>query len=566
MIVVLASARGFAQPRLEPRKQSDQPVQESTRGFIGQDAVVLEIDNCAKRPEKSEAEIRRIAEEHYNRGETLYVQGDWSGTIIELVESYCLTPYYWMLKDIGTAHERLLEYQKAIGYYDRYVMSVPRDAKPRSACDPDPQDDKIVVMRRSDTLRKLRAKIVITTEPPARITLRNALGTAAIAASGQVMYMPAGTYQMVIERDGFQRPVQAPYDYIPVVAEIGEPFTAFIKLEPQKGHLLVRVVPGDARLFLDKQVIGSGTYQGEMPTGHYTIRAEAEDRVAETREIDVLPDRDTNVSIELKPQPQAGRYQLLAYAAGGGAVAGALIGGAQSNGTYVATGFFGGAAAGLAAAWYGPSRNIALGTSSLTITSSLIGGGVGASLGAAVTSNGNVISPLIGGGLVIGGLGGYYAGEHWHVSPGDAAMINSGALWGTVAGALFTVSFQDAGRREDAGIIMSGLAMGTTGGVLLERYFTISRGHAALIDASGVAGLLAGVAAEGVVNRITNATTQRDERTANYALGGMATGLIIGGILLHNVDEPKLAITPAIGGAKTAAGSTATTLGFTGVF
>src|SRR5207237_5829506 len=131
-------------------------------------------------------------------------------------------------------------------------------------------------------------------------------------------------------------------------------------------------------------------YQTEVATGHYTVTAEAQDRIAETREIDVLPDRDTNVAIELKAEPEVGRIQLLGYATGGGAGAGALIGGAQSNGTYVLSGFVGGALGGFAAAWYGTPRNIALGTSSLTITASLIGGGVGADLGAAVTANGKV--------------------------------------------------------------------------------------------------------------------------------------------------------------------------------
>src|SRR5205807_8345087 len=114
----------------------------------------------------------------------------------------------------------------------------------------------------------------------------------------------------------------------------------------------------------------------------------------------------------------------------------------------------------------------------------------------------------------------------------------------------------------DAGLIMSGLAMGTVGGVLLERYFTISRGHAALIDVSGVAGLLAGLAAQGVVDRIQNQSAQRDEQTANYALGGMMAGLIAGGILLRNMDEKAtLPITPTIGKS-----GTATIVGFGGMF
>ena len=59
-----------------------------------------------------------------------------------------------------------------------------------------------------------------------------------------------------------------------------------------------------------------------------------------------------------------------------------------------------------------------------------------------------------------------------------------------------------------------------------------------------------------------NQSAQRDEQTANYALGGMMTGLIAGGILLRNMDEKAtLPITPTIGKS-----GTATIVGLGGMF
>src|SRR6185369_7203524 len=98
------------------------------------------------------------------------------------------------------------------------------------------------------------------------------------------------------------------------------------------------------------------------------------------------------------------------------------------------------------------------------------------------------VLPAIGSGMILGAGIGYYAGSATRIRPGDAAVINSGALWGGVTGALFVQSF-DAGREVGSGIVLSGLGMGTIGGVLLTRYFNVSRGRAALLDVGGTVGI-----------------------------------------------------------------------------
>jgi hypothetical protein len=314
----------------------------------------------------------------------------------------------------------------------------------------------------------------------------------------------------------------------------------------------VRVVPGDGRLFIDNRQVGTGVYDVSLPTGKYTIEAQAQDRVTETRSVEVLPDQDTDVTFELHHVPEYGKQQIMVYGAIAGAGAGALIADAQSDRTITVLGGAAGLTAGLLGAYWGAPSDLALGTSSLTVTSSLIGATGGAALSAVITNDllgrNGVSGPLVGGGLLVGAGLGYYIGEETHLTPGDAAVINSGALWGTAAGALFAVTF-DAESRISGGIVLSGLAMGTAGGTLLQRYFTVSRGHAALIDASGVVGLVLGLAAESLVQRARDDETQSDARTADYALGGLATGLIVGGILTRNLDEPKLPanIAPTIG-------------------
>lgn len=554
VVIALVALTGVAsaQPS-DPRKRDG--------GYIGKEIPVLEIDECPARDAMTPDEVKRVGGEHFERGKVLYEQGDYSGAVKELVAAYCILPYFSMLKDIGLAYERDLNYERAIAYYEKFVLSVPADAKAMRPCDPTPQADRENVLARIAVLQKLRAKVRVNTDPDqAKITLIDYQGVvAARGKTGDELAVLAGHYDVLVEHEGFVS-TQSQID-----VEIGKPYTIFTKLEPEKGGLRVRIVPADARLFLqypsgDKLQVGTGAYEARLPGGRYRISGEASGRLTIGKDIEVLPGSDIPVSLDLPPEPQFGRRQLIVYTTLAGGFAGGSIAGASENATAVATGVLAGAGTGFFGAYYAVPHNIPLGTSSLTITSSLIGGtlvGGGAIL---ATDKANVYFPGIGIGMIVGGGVGYYTGERLHISPGDAAVINSGALWGTTTGLLFSGSF-DANRVIGAGLALSGLGMGTLGGVLMTRYFDISRGRAALIDVGGIVGVFIGLGIEGVVSSRQNAESST-ERQTNYVLGGMATGLIVSGILTRNLDAPKIAITPSV--ARTQSGST--TIGVGGSF
>jgi len=540
---------------------ADPSDQSSERGYISKDIVELEIDQCTPDKNISKDEMLRRGAEYYQRGEVLYLQGDYRGAVKELVESYCEVPFYSILKDIGQAYEREIEYGRALAYFSRYVLEVPADAKRTNACATDPQEDKKNVLARIQVLAKLPAKIRVQVTPSdAHVKIVRDSVTEALGSSGDELVVPGGPHQLIVERDGYHPSTR---DIHP---EIGKPYTFFETLSPINGRLKIRTVPGDARIFIDKRLVATGVYETDSPGGKYTLSVEAQDRVTVTRTIEVVPDKDTNLSIELPAEPEFGRKQLLGYSSIAGGIAGGLIAGTQSNGTLITASALGGIGAGFLGVYYGTDRNLALGTSSLTVTSSLIGAVGGGVLAATFNSDVDVYAPLIGGGLVIGGVAGYLVGDRTHPSPGDAAVINSGALWGTVAGGLFALSFEPSDRIS-AGLVLSGLGMGTVGGVLLQRYFTVSRGRAALIDASGVVGIVLGLATENLVQQaVDNTATSSSERTANYALGGLTAGLVLGGILTRTMDDTKLAITPTMSKTAGLNGTTATTIGIAGAF
>jgi hypothetical protein len=534
-------------------------------GYVGRTKPRLEIDDCRPNdPTLTQDQLRERASEHFRRGETLYVQGDYEGSVTEFVAAYCVMPYYAVLKDIGQAYERRLEYEMAIGYLERYVEQIPPDAKRANACAPDPIDDKANVDRRIRVLENLPSRVYVQTTPPgAAVVIGNDSGIAARAKSGDQITINGGTYDMTIELAGHV-PVTQQID-----VKIGKPYTYYFKLEPQRGSLSVLVNPPDARIFVDDRLVGIGRYEDKVPGGTYTVSAEAPGRVRVERKIEVLPDeaQGGRELIELEPLPQTGRRQLIvASAIGGGVATGALL--YAFNDTSVAgLGTLVGGAAGLVGSYLKLPRDQALGTSNLTITTMITGGVAGLFAARAFTDRQEIIQPVAGASLLLGGAAGYYVGSKLDVTPGDAAIFTSSVLWGTTAGGLFAFSF-DPPRGISSGLVLSGLGMGSIGGILLARSFDISRTHAVLIDIGGVAGIIGGLAVKSLAYPSTSVTDESadNERQANYALGGMAIGLVAAGILTRNVDEPKIPLKPSLGTATTSDGKSTATFGFAGDF
>lgn len=545
-------------------------------GFAGDGTrkVRLEIEDCRPNdPSLTKEQLLTEGAEHYERGEQLYIQGDYRGSVRELVASYCNYPFYSILKDIGQAYERALEYELAIAYLRKYYESIPADAKRLSECSPDPQDDIKNIQSRIQVLQDLRASVLIDTNvPDAQIVLETDGKKAAEAIAGHPMeVLGAKKYTVRVTAKGYRDHVE---EIEPI---IGKPKSVYVKLDPEQGKLRVHA-PVDAKLYLDDNFLGAGSVAIPLDVKTYTLRVQEDNHEEWKHEVSIVAGQENNVIVEPEPLPQQGRRQLLLYAGVAGAGVGATFGQVfndQSSGL----GLVIGASAALAGVYYYGERNIALGTSSLTITSSLVGVVAGADSGLLFNKSSGADSATLaarfaaGGALAGAGIG-YYIGDRTHITPGDAALVNSGALWGGVAGHLFAAAFQ-GGQTLTGGLGLSGLAMGTTGGVLLARYYTVSRKHAALIDVGGLVGMIVGVAADNLIFNQTGGTVTgngnaqtaaEQERTADFALGGLATGLIVAGVLTRTMDVPQLPGTATVGHALGADGKQVTTFGIGGSF
>jgi tetratricopeptide (TPR) repeat protein len=523
------------------------PADPPDAGYIGREVTPLEIDDC-KPTDLPKDEVVRQGSEHYERGATLYVQGDYEGAVREFVYGYCLVPsFYTILKDIGQAYERNLDYEKAIGYLERYVKEVPADARRDSTCAVDPQQDKINVARRVEVLRKLKAKIHVESSPAgARITIANDAGVAARARSGDSIQVPGGRYEMTTELEGFEPHRQA------IDVRIGKPYTYFVPLVALKGRLSMQVVPADARIFIGDRLVGIGSVDAALEGNTYVVTSEAPDRLTDRRQIEVLANQVKRVQVTLVAKPQIGRRQLIVFSTlAGGAAAGSMLYAFQNNGL-ASLGSLGGAAAGLFGSAFLLPDDLPLGTSNLTITSTAGGAVLGAGASLLFSGRQEVVQPVAGATAVVSGTFGYLMGTRTRITAGDAALINSGVIWGSVAGGLFAASF-DSGNVVTGGLLLSGLGMGAIGGLLLQNNFTVSRTRAALIDVGGLIGIIGGLAAESLIYPTEMVDAEAQEHLANFALGGLAAGLLTAGILTRNLDSPKLPAAPSISPSVTSA-------------
>lgn len=519
----------------------------------------LEIDDCPKPDDKlTKQDLIKRGGERFDRGNTLYLQGDYLGSVKELIGAYCTIPFHSILKNIGQSYERLLEYEKAIAYLQRYTDAITPQTPRENDCAVEPMVDKQNTLRRIEVLRRLEAHVFVETSPPdATVTLMARERRAAYGKSGSEILVGGGAYEMIVEKVGHKTEKR------PIDVKIGKPYTYYVPLKKLEGRLSIQTTPSDARVFLDKRFVGIGRAVEDLPATTYQLLVEAPGREEYQETIEVLPSRENRLNIQLRPKPQFARRQLIVYAGIGGAVATGSLLYAFEKTTIAGVGSVAGVGAGLVGSYIWLPDEVPLGTANLTITASLAATAFGVGTTLAFTDDPAIQEPVLGASLVAGAGLGYYFAERTKVSPGDAALLNTTMLWGAAAGIGFAVSF-DTGRELTSGLVLSGLGMGTIGGLVMMRYYDISRTHAALIDVGGIVGVIGGLAAESLAYREDQNTTRQQEHAANFALGGMAIGLIVSGVLTRNYDEPKVPVTPALGTAQNVDGTSSMTLGVQG--
>jgi hypothetical protein len=516
-------------------------------GFLGVRRPVLAIDDCPRQPDLTDAARTAAAREHYERGYVLFSQGEYEGAARELIASYCLVDHPVLLKTLGQTFERMVLYEEAVAYYERYVVS--NDATQLSPCDPSPEAERKLLSARVEVLRRLPSTVTVATEPPgSTVELSNDAGRQALGNDREELQVVAGTYEMLVTHPGYE-----PRRTV-VAVGIGRPYAFSFRLDARKTRLQIQAVPGDARIFVDGRLAGLGAYDGDATLGSHDVMVEAQGRITRQLTVELVEGENRPVAVELASEPGSGRRHLVAGSVALGGVLGAGTGGLGGSEGGGGAGFVLGALAGGSAGYLLIPRDVRLGTGSLIVTAGMTGAFNGLALGGALNDRDGQFAnddDLAGagygmvGGAVIGTTAGIALASWLEPSPGDAALVNSGVAWGAVTGALFIPVF-DASSRTRYATLIAGLDLGVVAGGLLASRYDVSRRRMVFIDLAGIGGVIAGLATESAVSGATE-DKGSGESSAHYALAGMAIGLGLGTFFTRNLDAPKLPrLTPSV--------------------
>lgn len=482
----------------------------------------------------------REAARLYDEGRRLLEDLQYEEAIRVYEQLYKLAPHPNVLFQIALAHERTLNFGKALEYYGRYLA----EAGEHGA--------KVATARlHRDWILQLPARITVTSN------VRSAVVTLTDLAGGQIyggavseeLRVPAGTYLLEVGAPG-----HVPYRRR-VVAEYGQPYNFSAELPQQVAHLQLELDPPDARIFLDSRFLGTGrNYNARQPVGFYNLRLEHPERGSIEGAVELKPGEKVTLQLTLPARVRSGRPELYTTGVlfGGFLVTATLFSADVSTAFVVLPSAAAGGALGLLGTDYlldtfyrdaEPSQ----GTASFIAAGPLWGAVYGVAIfetidAASEVPFGTSATPwryALGGSLVGFALTTSLAGPV-ESTPGDSALIHSGAGWGTLAGLIGARATGPADdddlRRAEGPLLLAGISAGLAAGLATSAYTEWSREHVFWLDVSILAGLAGGAAVERVV---TDDPQQANERTARFALAGGVVGLGTGLFILRNYDRSR---------------------------
>lgn len=512
----------------------------------------LRVDECpSSEAEEKETDRLEEAAEHYDRGVVLYEEGDYVGAVDAFVASYCSKAHPSAYYNIAQSYERLLHYERAVTYFDRYIAEADKGA----------MNHRRAALR-AEVLRALPAQLRIATVPPgAKVTVRNSSGITALGAANASapIEVQQGEYTMRIEEPGYETVEQA------LITQIGQPYSYYFALVPKKGTLKVTATPNSGRIFLDDRLVAVGAYNESLAAGSYSVTVEAPGRASSTRKVDVVADQSSEVSVELEAPPASGRLTLLIASTLtlglGGGVGSQFF---EQSDTISAVASIATMGLGFGGAYFGIPERTTRGDAWYIIGSTALGAAEGAMVGSffgctdlldGTESCGRLTRGSATLGALAGGTLAVFTHRRFELTTGNVALLSSGALWGTFAGLLFYSAFDSDSRIQEP-ILFSGLNLGVATAASIVVNSPVSLGRIAIIDLAGLGGIIAGL---GLSNAL-----DREDASEHLALLGMVSGLALGTFLTTDLDRDTTTkpptFQPSVGAARDSAGQMVMTL------
>ena len=476
------------------------------------------------------------ARAHYETAQHLYDEGLYEEAIAEFELAYRDKPHPNVLYNIGQAHERLLDYRAAVDGFEHYL----RDAAPD-----DPR--RKVVENRLRVLRNLPARVTVSAIPEqVDVVLHASDGTVVSGVAPHVFSIPAGEYQLELTRDGWET------ERATIHVEIGQPYFYQYRLVRSMSDTVVESDPSGARVFIDERLVGETPWHGSLDVGRHGLLLEYPEYPWHREYLVVEPGKPGRRVVKMERPVRSGRTELVLGAMAFGGVVGPLLVGALSGSTHFTQTRAGlpvlqlssaaGIAAGFAGAFFTTRGGISVSKSSILIGGGAFGTAMGFSLALGLNPRDKYIYGITLAGSAVGVATAALISHYLNVSTGDAAMVNSGGIWGTATGAMLV---QAVGLGSGSGsdtkqyvsnngwFLLGGTMLGITAGILAAKYLERTRTEVAIVDLGGLVGTGLGFAL-GYAIGVNDDSTRIVQRGSRFGLGGMAIGLVSGIFISKN--------------------------------
>ncbi|MBL9003888.1 MAG: PEGA domain-containing protein [Myxococcales bacterium] len=512
---------------------------------------------------------RAQAAQLFEQGLSAFQGGEFERARQKYEESYAIAPHPYTLYNLALTYERLLEHERAIATFERFLAQLP--AADEAAGSERPADRlqaglRVLAERAINRLRSQPARVSLSAVPdPVTATVAPLRPDGSVGpvrgriVTPGILTIPAGAYRLQLQREGYAS------EEVDFDAHIGQALFISRQLRPLPRQLTITAEPR-ARLYLDDRFLGETPFAGPIALGNHRLRVERRLYLTQLRPLELSPG-----VAPLRFHVGLERSGLVDMAIGG-MVAGAGLGlmvlrlflGEEIE-TLARQEFYkplaaaalpaalGASVAGLAG-WQMPARE-----AQLLIGSAGWGTIIGFGLGLGAQPQGPLPHVLAVGFGVVGGTLGAAAYRFVQPTSGAIAMFNTTVLWSSIAGALgwaYVISEKpetafyghpSTGRSGDGGWILLSTALAGVGvGLATSRLpglQDLTRGQVALIDLGGLAGgVLGGALGIGIGYGLTGDFNDAVRIAVPATLGGIGAGLISASIGLHVLRKRSLGL------------------------
>lgn len=236
----------------------------------------------------AQSAAEKEAATRFQRGVSLFKDGDFEAALTEFKQAYRLAPFYEVLYNIGLTQRRLYQYGAAVKALNDYLEQGGKKISPQR---------RELVRRELEEIRQLTAMVtvVVKGEGPATLTVDG-------EAAGQTplrepLLLRPGKHTFLATR-GTHTASES--------VELLTGTQATVTLEPkpkadQEGRLIVNSEPADAIISIDGTLHGEAPVVATLPAGAHTVTANQDGYAATEQEVVLLPGQSRTITVKLLP-------------------------------------------------------------------------------------------------------------------------------------------------------------------------------------------------------------------------------------------------------------------------